>query len=597
MKKTLTVNINGRVFNIDEDAYNLLDNYLRNLRIYFRKEEGFTEIIADFEARIEELFSEHINSGYQVISIEYVEKVIQQVGKPEDFEGNDSVNDATDQPSDKNQDPKSSVYNESSKPSSGERKIKKRLHRNTDNKLLGGVLSGIAAYFNLDETPVRIVGIILLCAIIPAYGWGIWLYLILWIVIPPAKTAQQKLEMRGEEVSIENIGKVVSEETTEHNKNNNGGCLGSILNFFASLVKVILVGLGILIGIPLVFALVIVLIVVFAILIGVGGGLIALPFGIAGMELGNITFAHPTLTLILSILVAGIPLLALIYWVVAHFAKLSPMPKSITVTGLVVWIIALIMLIFSGLQINWNENIKNFRHGNKNNWHIGWINHKNQIKGNGIVTDKTIVLPYFDSLKLDDDFTSADVIIEQVSDTGKIFIKGESNIIEHIRWSVDDNMLKFTINDDIYLNYKEPIIIKVSSKNMKYVNIESIGSVTIPNKVNFDKFYVDINGAAHFSADSLFCDDFRGSVEGVGNMELKGKTRNANFKLEGAGSISAINFESDDIYANIKGIGSIECNPIKSIKGKVEGIGNINYKNTPPIKEIKIEGLGNASQN
>ncbi len=587
MKKTLTVNLNGRVFNIDEDAYNLLDNYLRNLRIYFRKDEGFTEIIADFEARIEELFSEHIRSGYEVISIEQVEKVIRQVGKPEDFEGTDS-DDTTEKTFEEKKEP------ETFKHTSGEKRVKKRLHRNIDNKLLGGVFSGIAAYFGWDETPVRIAGLILLIAIMPAYGWGIWLYLILWIIIPPAKTAQQKLEMRGEEVSIENIGKVVSEETTGNTKSNNSGCLGGILDFFAALVKVLLVGLGILVGLPLIFALIIVLIVVFAVLLGVGGGLMALPFGIAGIEFGNISFAHPTLALIASILVAGIPLLSLIYWIVAYFAKLSPMPKSIKITAIIAWIAALIVLIASGFQVNWNSNAKVF---GKKGWHVGWVNHKDKIKGNGIVTDRTFVLPFFESVKLDDNFVDMDIIVEQASDTGKFIIKGESNIIDKIKWSVNDNKLKFSIDDNIYLNNSEPILIKVSAQNMKGVEIESIGDVRMPNRMELNDFYVDIEGAGHFSADSLFCNNFKGKVEGIGNIILKGKTSKADFRLKGAGNINALDFESEDVKAYVQGIGNIKCDPIKSIEGKVEGVGNINYKNTPPTKNVKIEGLGNISKN
>ena len=88
MKKTLTVNLGGTVFNIDEDAYQLLDKYLTNLRIHFQKEEGSEEIMNDFEMRISELFSERIRLGYEVITIEHVEEVIKRMGKPEDiFEG------------------------------------------------------------------------------------------------------------------------------------------------------------------------------------------------------------------------------------------------------------------------------------------------------------------------------------------------------------------------------------------------------------------------------------------------------------------------------------------------------------------------------
>ena len=85
MKKTLTVNLGGTVFHIDEDAYRLLDNYLCNLKLHFRKQEGAEEIVDDIEARISELFLEKLNAGSQVITLADVEEVIARVGKPEDF--------------------------------------------------------------------------------------------------------------------------------------------------------------------------------------------------------------------------------------------------------------------------------------------------------------------------------------------------------------------------------------------------------------------------------------------------------------------------------------------------------------------------------
>ncbi|MDR0796093.1 MAG: PspC domain-containing protein, partial [Tannerella sp.] len=141
MKKTLNVNLNGRVFTIDEDAYNLLDNYLNSLRSYFRKEEGASEIITDFEARIEELFREKTRLGYEVITLENVEEVIARVGKPADFEEKDE------------QDEERAAASE---PAKG----KKRFYRNMDDKLIGGVCSGIAAYFGWNVVAIRILFII-----------------------------------------------------------------------------------------------------------------------------------------------------------------------------------------------------------------------------------------------------------------------------------------------------------------------------------------------------------------------------------------------------------------------------------------------------
>ncbi|MCC8145158.1 MAG: PspC domain-containing protein [Bacteroidales bacterium] len=197
MKKTLTINLNGRVFNIDEDAYQLLDNYLRNLRIYFRKEEGCEEIVADFEARIEELFSNRVRLGYNVIDIEEVEKVIAQMGQPNDFGEEEPV---------KEEEPKEEIPHES---------VKKKLFRNPNDKMIGGIFSGIAAYFDWNVLAVRLIAVILVFA---TSLWIIPIYLIAWLIIPEARTAEQKLQMQGVPITVENIGKTVAAEADTQKK-------------------------------------------------------------------------------------------------------------------------------------------------------------------------------------------------------------------------------------------------------------------------------------------------------------------------------------------------------------------------------------------
>ena len=200
MKKTLTVNLGGTVFHIDEDAYQLLDKYLTNLRLHFNKEEGSDEIMNDFEMRISELFNERIRLGYEVITIEHVEVVIKRMGKPEDLFENENI-----QEENKNQ-------NTSNKENEG----KKRLMRDPDNKLLGGVAGGIAAYMGWDTTAVRLAMILLL--FVP-YAPIVIIYIILWLIMPLARTAADKLIMRGESVTLENIGKTVTDGFEKVSKN------------------------------------------------------------------------------------------------------------------------------------------------------------------------------------------------------------------------------------------------------------------------------------------------------------------------------------------------------------------------------------------
>lgn len=143
MKKTLTVNLGGTVYHIDEDAYILLDNYLNNLRYHFRKDEGAEEIVRDIESRIAELFDEALRGGLQVITIKEVEEVIARMGKPEELNGEEDGN-----PSASNSKTFDSESTETSR----------RLFRNPDDRILGGVVSGHCSLFRLgcDLDPHRL---------------------------------------------------------------------------------------------------------------------------------------------------------------------------------------------------------------------------------------------------------------------------------------------------------------------------------------------------------------------------------------------------------------------------------------------------------
>lgn len=146
MKKTLTVNLGGTVFHIDEDAYRLLDNYLSNLKIHFRKEAGADEIIDDIERRISELFTEKLAAGSQVITIAYVEEVIARMGKPEELEP-----DAGDAASGNGSwDGSNHAGSTGAGASATAEKVSHHFYRNPDDKMLGGVVSGLAAYWGWD---------------------------------------------------------------------------------------------------------------------------------------------------------------------------------------------------------------------------------------------------------------------------------------------------------------------------------------------------------------------------------------------------------------------------------------------------------------
>lgn len=196
MKKTLTVNINGIVFHIDEDAYEKLSRYLNTIRKHFSSDDGCDEIIAGIESRIAEMFQEKVTDYKQVITLGEVETVIGQLGEPEQISGEEDHHEAP---------PKTDYYQE---------KASKRLFRDPDDKYIGGVCGGLGAFFQIDPTWIRIIFLIGIFA-----GFGILLYLILWIVIPKARSTADKLEMRGERVNLSTIEKSIKEDLQDIKKN------------------------------------------------------------------------------------------------------------------------------------------------------------------------------------------------------------------------------------------------------------------------------------------------------------------------------------------------------------------------------------------
>ena len=327
MKKTYNINLGGIVFHIDEDAYDLLDKYFSNLRIHFSKEDDAEEIIHDMELRISELFSERLNIRKQVITLTDVEEIIAQMGSPEEL--SDEIPEET------------NTCNEKVE------KGAKRLFRNPDNKILGGVCSGIATYFGCDVTLLRIIFIIMTFFI-----QGIILfYVIAWIIIPEAKTASEKLSMKGMKVNVENIGKTVTdgfEKVNNHLKSEQtksvlqklGEGFVTVIGF---LIKAFLV-IAAICCTPILFALLVVCFSLFFVAIGLIGSLPA--FFYEGMSFvdWSIVTSSPipsTLLAISGILVIGIPIIGFIHFLMSTLGGWKEMPFAFRMTLLILWLIAL----------------------------------------------------------------------------------------------------------------------------------------------------------------------------------------------------------------------------------------------------------------
>ena len=341
MNKTVNINLGGMFFHIDEDAYQKLTRYFDAIKRSLSNSSGQDEIIKDIEMRVSELLNEKQKTEKHVVGLKDVDEVIAVMGQPEDYRideegiGNTSTN-----------------Y--SSSTSTGSRK----LYRDKDGGMIGGVLAGLGHYFGIDKVWLRIFFLIMFFA----WGTGVLAYIILWIVMPEAVTTAEKLEMTGEPVTISNIEKKVREEfenVSDKFKNANydemgnrvktgaekmgssfGDFLIAVLRVFSKILGVflIIVGLFILAGL---------FIAVFT--LG-SSSIIEVPWQ-GFIEAGNFT-DYPVWTFgLIMFFAVGIPFFFL---ALLGFKLLSPSLKSIgniaKSTLLAIWIIAVSLAIAIGIK-------------------------------------------------------------------------------------------------------------------------------------------------------------------------------------------------------------------------------------------------------
>jgi len=179
MKKNFSVNIGGRIFNIDDDAYECLNSYLLRLRNFFASDQGYDEIIADIEMRIAELLDQRKDQGQPIITLLHIEEVIANMGEPDQLSGTET---------------------EKPKNIPGV-KTRGKLFRDPDNRQIGGVAAGIAAWFGIDPVWVRLI----FAAFTLFYAVGIIVYAVLWLILPVAQTTSEKLEMQRQSININTL--------------------------------------------------------------------------------------------------------------------------------------------------------------------------------------------------------------------------------------------------------------------------------------------------------------------------------------------------------------------------------------------------------
>lgn len=233
MNKTISIHLQGVPFIIEEHAFELLRNYLERLKFLLKNQKGSEEIIQDVELRMAELFSKKISGGRQVIEAVDVEEILALLGNPEVFADDDNM-DTSFKESTNAKEENENIH------------VEKRLFRDEENGILGGVCAGFASYLGMDIVIIRAIMVLLFIF----GGFGFPLYIILWIITPRAKTSYEKLQMKGKPVTLEHIKSEIEDAADNIQKKSKawGKKLreeNTALNGIKAIIRVISVAIGI----------------------------------------------------------------------------------------------------------------------------------------------------------------------------------------------------------------------------------------------------------------------------------------------------------------------------------------------------------------
>ena len=453
MNQTLTVNISGIVFHIEVDAYDTLKSYLNKIKSNFSNSEEREEIMLDIESRIAELFNNMMNEKNEVIKSSDVEKIIAIMGKPEQYvteEEEENVN-YTHEPVSKGD---------------------KKLFRNTDDRLLGGVCSGLSSYIGIDTVWIRLFFVAALFL-----GFGFLMYIILWIVMPEAKTASDKLKMKGEPINIHNIGKKFEEEAnkvTENLKNvdtkkftqKTGSAIENIFGVIAVILKSVFNILGKIIGVFFLIIGTFMLVALLGMLFG-SNAIISITnegvFSIDSYDFLNLIFvSQDQLYLAITgvILMIGAPILTLIYLAIKLLFKIKShysVGLSLFVMFIVGVSISALVGIKMGTECGYDEEIVKTEQITTNG-SILFIKSPNELlPGKGILEDKVtdisidgeMLFQSFVRLEIERSKTDSVQLEVRISSNGKS-TKDALNKVEEINYTYE--ITDSTLSLDNYLS-------------------------------------------------------------------------------------------------------------------------------------------------
>ena len=542
MKKTLTVNLNNVVFHIDDDAYELLQNYLSAVEKQLSEDER-KEVMSDIEARVAELFTERLQRNKNVVNKEDVEQIIEVLGKPSQFGGEES---------------ETETQSETGKQ---ERKRSRRFYRDPENSVLGGVCGGLSAYLGMDVTLLRIIFIIL---VFVGVGMIIPVYLIVWLIAPPAVTVAQRLEMQGEDVTIDsikgefnNVKNYVESDKFKNSAGNIGRTIGDVLG---GIFKAIFGFLGAVLG----FAGVILLgILVLALMFLIFEPGILNGFTPEIVTSTDVLSSEKAVLFIISLLlVVGCPIFMIIHWVVRLVSGKKEFPKNTFWVTIVLW--------FAGLFMFYSVGAKTFIHWKQSdtNWIINFED------DNSAYTDEQRTVEPFREIEI-----SGNIELEFTQDSVKsVKVSAPENSIGQVITKVENGVLK-VYSEKVFMN--RSIRLFVSNDSLYSMKASGASRVRTTNTLNAKSLDIEASGASNVKMDLNISSVVDVEANGASYCDLDGTANLIKVDASGASKVEADQLKAVNAETEANGASKIRVYSTGKLDADASGASTIKYGGSP----------------
>ena len=544
MKKTLTINLNGIVFNIDDDAYEALNAYLNELEKHFADDER-EEIIKDIEDRIAELFTERMH-GRNVVDASDVASVIETMGQPNQFD---------DEAAEPNADAAASKISQ--------RKFRK-FYRDGDDRLIGGVAAGLAAYIGWDTTLVRIL---LLLLLLFSAGWTLLFYILLWIIVPEAKTTAQRLEMQGIEPNLENIKKYMPKrETIQHVGNRALEVISWILKFAAIFISGC-------IGIGLFMAVI---------------GIVIAIFTLRMMYIPGMFGSWIDIALLVSCaLFLLCPAIGLVLLCIRLINKNAPHRPWISWTLLIVWIVSLFAIIGTAIKSTHSPFVPNIAAAGAT---ITEQLFDNLNDDSGAISEVRTCAP-FSSIEAE---RAVRVVLSQ-GDTTSVVVKAQDHMLRNIETNVENGVLHIKNNNNNNHTRTLPVVY-VTTPTL--TSIEASEASFIKSETPFEHLQTLTLEASEASRIQLTGSAERVIIEAseASRIQLTGNAEQVIIKASEASYVNVADMAITAVEATASEASSINIGQVEKARLTAESAAAITYEGQPSQLERNCQEASHIEQ-